>query len=290
MKNSDIHLRDPFILVHEGKYYLYGTRGEGCWDTCSGFDVYIGDDLENWSDPISVFEAEDSFWGKHQFWAPEVHYYNGKFYMFASFKADGHRRATHILVSDRPDELFTPLAPIPVTPPEWDCLDGTLYVDDTETPYLIFCHEWTQIGDGTIDVVKLKADLSGVDSDVQTLFSASSHPLNVFIDDVNNGHGCVTDGPFLFQKQDGTLLMLWSSHSREGRYQQILSESLSGKITGPWRHLSVPLFDEDGGHGMLFTDLDGNLRLSLHQYNQHPFERPRFIPVSETPDGLRVVT
>lgn len=32
----DIHIRDPFILVHGGQYYMYGTRGADNWgpDAC----------------------------------------------------------------------------------------------------------------------------------------------------------------------------------------------------------------------------------------------------------------
>ena len=26
---DEINIRDPFVLVHEGQYYLYGTRGSG---------------------------------------------------------------------------------------------------------------------------------------------------------------------------------------------------------------------------------------------------------------------
>lgn len=26
MKNSDINIRDPFVLAEDGKYYMYGTR------------------------------------------------------------------------------------------------------------------------------------------------------------------------------------------------------------------------------------------------------------------------
>ena len=81
MKLSDINIRDPFIVPYEGKYYMYGTRGKGCWESQKtpgmGFDVYISEDLETWSDPIPVFEASDNFWGTHNFWAPEVHFYNG---------------------------------------------------------------------------------------------------------------------------------------------------------------------------------------------------------------------
>ena len=46
MRLSDINLRDPFVLVHEGRYYLYGTRGATCWGPATGFDVYVSADLE----------------------------------------------------------------------------------------------------------------------------------------------------------------------------------------------------------------------------------------------------
>ena len=42
---SEINLRDPYVLVHEGRYYLYGTRGATCWGPATGFDVYTGTDL-----------------------------------------------------------------------------------------------------------------------------------------------------------------------------------------------------------------------------------------------------
>ena len=40
MKKEQINIRDPFVLVHEGTYYLYGTRGATCWGPADGFDVY----------------------------------------------------------------------------------------------------------------------------------------------------------------------------------------------------------------------------------------------------------
>lgn len=54
MKNKDIHIRDPFVLIRNDKYYMYGTRGANFGQGTGGVDVYIGTDLENWSDPIQV--------------------------------------------------------------------------------------------------------------------------------------------------------------------------------------------------------------------------------------------
>ena len=56
MKREDINIRDPFILPYEGKYYLYGSRGSEVWeDNATGLDVYVSEDLENWSEPKEIF-------------------------------------------------------------------------------------------------------------------------------------------------------------------------------------------------------------------------------------------
>ncbi len=59
MKLSEINIRDPFILVFKNKYFMYGSRV----GVQTGFDVYESIDLENWSEPKSVFEITDKFWG-----------------------------------------------------------------------------------------------------------------------------------------------------------------------------------------------------------------------------------
>lgn len=55
MTLNEINIRDPFVLTHEGKYYMYGTRGATCWGKCDGFDVYVSEDLTLWSDPIVAY-------------------------------------------------------------------------------------------------------------------------------------------------------------------------------------------------------------------------------------------
>ena len=50
--------------------------------------------------------------------------------------------------ADRPEGPFAPISGGPVTPPEWECLDGTLYLSGEGRPYLVFCHEWLQVENG----------------------------------------------------------------------------------------------------------------------------------------------
>ena len=74
--------------------------------------------------------------------------------------------------------------------------------------------------------------------------------------------------------------MLWASMAENG-YAEGIARSDNGDVTGKWTVDPVPLFDRDGGHGMLFRSLTGELFLVLHQPNETPLEHPVFIPVRE---------
>ena len=287
MKLNEINIRDPFIVPENGRDYMYGTRGKGCWESQKtpgmGFDVYISEDLETWSDPISVFEQSDDFWGTHNFWAPEVHKYNGKFYMFASFKNAERNRGTQILVSDTPDGKFTPITEYPVTPEEWMALDGTLYVDKNGDPHIVFCHEWSQIADGEICEMKLSADLTKAVSQPRTLFKAS--------DPYWARKECdhwVTDGPFMYRGESGRLYMIWSSFTDSG-YVQAVCYSDNGDIDGNFSHDLPLLAEKDGGHGMIFTGFDGKTYLVLHRPNSNPDERPALTQIIEKDGHLETI-
>lgn len=61
MKRTDINIRDPFVLVKDGKYYMYGSRGETVWGLADGFDVYVSKDLEEFDGPYEVFHRPEHF-------------------------------------------------------------------------------------------------------------------------------------------------------------------------------------------------------------------------------------
>jgi len=270
----DLRIRDPFILTLNGVYYLYASR-------FPSFVVYTSMDLENWSEPKVIFTRPENFWATKDFWAPECHAYTTpdgveRYYLFASFKSKTACRGTQILVSDTPDGTFVPLTPEPLTPRDWECLDGTLYVEDG-VPYMVFCHEWLQAVDGTICAMPLSADLTTAVGEPIELFHASDAP---WCREVREGGYYITDGPFLYRSKTNELLMLWSSFGDMG-YTETVCRSASGKIAGPWIQEEVPLMPNDGGHGMLFRDLSGALRLVLHSPNCNPNERAKYYYVED---------
>ena len=273
-RKEDIRIRDPFILTDKenGCYYMYGTTAlqTGSIDAKMTFSVYKTTDLENFSEPKVIFDGEKiGFWGTRDYWAPEVHKYNGKYYLFGSFKAEDKCRATQILVCDTPDGTFVPVSGAPATPENWECLDGTFLVEDGK-PYIVFCHEWLQVKDGEIWAMPLTDDLSASAGEPFMLFRASDAPDVTEIR--GNGSGnYVTDGPF-FYRENGKLKMIWSSFFK-GRYVVLSAES--DGIRGEWKH-NGSLFDFDGGHAMIFETLNGERTISLHSPNTAGLERPFF--------------
>ena len=279
MKTEMINIRDPFVLVTENGYYLYGTRGADCWGPADGFDVYFSRDLTEWEGPTVCFHNDGTFWADRNYWAPEVHVWQGAYYMFASFKSSDRCRGTQILRAETPVGPFVPWSDGPVTPRDWECLDGTFHVSREGKPYMVFCHEWVQAGDGQILALPLSKDIKQALGEPEIMFTASQAPWCKTMHHSSGVNGCVTDGPFLHLCEDGTLLCLWASFSEEG-YTEGLALSKSGEINGPWEQLE-PLFRKDGGHGMVFCTREGQLYLTLHTPNEHLKEHPVFIPLCE---------
>ena len=291
MRMDEINIRDPYILTAEGKYWLYGTRGPTCWGEADGFDVYESADLKHFEGPKACFQNDGTFWADRNYWAPEVHPWRGAYYMFASFKRQGLCRGTAILRAERPQGPFVPWSDGRVTPGNWECLDGTFYVSRTGEPYMVFCHEWVQCGDGEICALPLTEDLKGPAGAPRVLFRASEAPWCKRMHHSSGKEGYVTDGPFMWRTSDGTLLCLWASFSDAG-YTEAQAVSDNGEIDGHFRQID-PVFMEDGGHGMVFRTREGDLRLILHSPNEHLKERPVLIPLEEhggrldiLPEGL----
>ena len=130
----------------------------------------------------------------------------------------------------------------------------------------------------------LTGDLRAAAGEPRLLFRASEAPWVKKIRHSSGAEGYVTDGPFLWRDRTGRLLCLWSSFSETG-YTQALAVSDTGSVDSHFSQLP-PLFDRDGGHGMVFRDLRGRLILTLHQPNIHLLERPCFIPLAEERGAL----
>ena len=137
--DTGVRVRDPWVLEHEGTYYLYGTGL--AWN---GYGCVYSDDLTNWSDPVKVYEPEGACDGENDWWAPECHEYEGHFYLFATYRsAASGKRGVAIFRSADPLGPFEIITDGHITPKDRDAIDGTLYVDEDGQP-----HEVATFDDG----------------------------------------------------------------------------------------------------------------------------------------------
>lgn len=293
---ADIRLRDSCILPDEATktYYLVsaGRRGPNGRATVV---QYTSKDLETWEGPRVIFEVPENWWANRGIWAPEIHAYRGKYYLFLTFDSDHEfpeqwrnwrprvKRGSQVLWSDTITGPFQPFENRSTTPPDMMTLDGTLWVEDG-VPYMVFAHEWVQIKDGTVEMIKLKDDLSAAVGEPVRLFHGSDAPWSVKSEE----YGChVTDGPYLYRSKTGKLLMVWSSFGT-GKYTTGIAISQTGRLAGPWTQQAEPLYATDGGHPMIFRRFDGQLMLTLHTPNNSPLTRQRIFELEDLGDTLKL--
>lgn len=298
---ENFRMRDPNILVDEKTktYYIisanYSIASVGY--NSASIRLFSSKDLVNWEGPHTIFQTPSDLWGDVKItgiWAPEMQYYKGKYYLFATFNTEtllGEqwrewlprvRRATQILVGDSPLGPFKPFKNAPTLPADMMTLDGTLWEEDG-VPYIVFAHEWVQITDGTIEFAQLKDDLSDIVGEPKRLFRGSDAPWAR----KSPQWGCwVTDGPDFYKSKSGKLFMIWSSFSDTG-YTTGVAVSDSGKLAGPWKQNAEPLFSADGGHGTIFKRFDGQLMLVLHSPNKNT-ERAKLYEIEDTGETLRI--
>lgn len=266
---DSIRLSDPCILADKetNMYYMTGTGGL----------LWKSPDLKLWEGPYHVAKTDpDSWMGPNpMIWAAELHAYKDKYYYFATFTNNAimvdtvngrplERRASHVLVSDRPEGPYLPMADETYLPAKMLTLDGTFWVEDG-TPYMIYCHEWLQNGNGTMEKIELKPDLSGSVGEGKILFRAKDSPWNREEVDGKIVPHKVTDGPYLFRTGTGRLGMIWTSWIHDV-YTQGVVYSESGTIDGPWIQEKEPITPPNFGHGMLFQTLEGKWLMSVHSH------------------------
>lgn len=196
LRLSDIAIRDPFVVADRasGLYHLYAMNVPTVSGVAGvGTMLYRSADLQHWTSPDVVFRLTPDVWGTHGAWAPEVHRWQGRWYLFTTLhdpdkplavppsgaygipvQTPQFQRGTVIAVSDSLLGPFTVIDPTkPVAPASFMTLDGTLFEDPQGRPWMVYAHEWVQKIDGTMEAVRLKPDLSGAAGAPIHLFKGS---------------------------------------------------------------------------------------------------------------------
>jgi len=265
-----VMIGDPDVLKIENKYYLYGTSIPGV-----GFKTWESDDLVNWEEKGIAFSkfAEGNQWGKKDFWAPEVIYYQDKYYMVYSARASDGRLKIALAVSDSPLGLFVNIK-APLFDNGFSNIDGHIFVDKNGTPYLFYVRDCSE---NIIDAKHVSQIY--VQEMSKDLLNLKGEPI-LAIQPSQNWEGLEDDwqwneGPFVIQNE--SIYYLLYSANYFGSPDYAIGYATSSSPLGPWtKHEGNPILSKDlsigvsgPGHCSITESPDGSELFIV--YHTHTF-------------------
>ena len=295
----DVAFGDPFVIqAADGNFYMYGTT-EGI----NGFRVYSSDDLVRWEDRGVAYQKSDSSWGKDCFWAPEVYFFNNRYYMFYSanqkYNPNNELEVFRIgvAVADNPEGPFVDISDKPLFDPGYPVIDANVLKDDNGRFYLYFsrcCYkhsveselsDWArknklfdEIEESWVYGVELKPDFSGIIGEPIALLTPPSNmndsqteweSRSVTSGEVNRRW---TEGSFAL-KHGGKYYIMYSANFFGGEHYAV-GYATSDNPLGPFeKSEDNPVLQKNTekggnvsgtGHNMVLTLKDGSMYCVYH--------------------------
>ena len=290
-----IHMGDPYAFEHGGKYYLIGTTSPR-----EGFLCYESSDLSHWESKGWAWKKPANHWAVNAFWAPEVKFYQGKFYLtYSGLVRDSKpdKLLMGLAVSDSPTGPYRDLR-APWFDPGYSTIDGDLFFDEDGTPYLYFSRNGEQDGYsfGVLYGVQLAPDLSKPVGEPVKLLEASQ-PW----ERINWAKNRCNEGPTVI-KHAGLYYMTYSANHTEFPGYGVGYATASSPL-GPWTkaeenpilasHLDLGV--SSPGHNSIVRTADGKETFIVYHSHADPKKpsQDRVVNVDRmefTADGkLRVI-
>jgi beta-xylosidase len=252
---------DPSIIRVGDTYYAAGTS---C-DFAPNYPIYESKDLINWERIGSVFQTPPA-WSSDDFWAPELFYKDGTFYVYYTTKKKDSRIAC-IGVATTKDirKGFTDHGIII----EWgdEAIDAFVFQDDNKKLYITWkAYGLTPDRDIEILVSELSADGMHLIGEHFTL-----------TDFENGWHGAGDEGQCLI-KRNGYYYMFYSvGGCCDNRCDYRVRVARSKKLRTGWEQYPEPILQGGEewlctGHGTLVTTPDKRYFYMYHSYNATDFE------------------
>ncbi len=255
-----VPLADPFVLLHEGAYYAYGTHAP------DGIEVYTSQDLQHWTYAGLALKKADARCEKW-FWAPEVYRVKDGFLMYVSL--DEH------ICAAKADSPLGPFRQVggPMLPGERS-IDHTLFIDDDGTPRIFFDRF---IGALTIWTAELEPDLVTIRKETLRRCIGPEQPWE-------RRRGRVNEGAAVL-KHDGKYYLTYSGNDYTSPDYGI-GCAVAERPEGPWvKDQRNPLLQRVGGldgvgHHCFFTDKEGKLRVAFHAHFSKEQIGPRLMYIT----------
>ena len=257
-----VRLADPYILLHEGTYYAYGTHNR------NGIEFYTSTNLKEWKYGGLALHKDDSY-GEKWFWAPEVYHLNGKFYMYYTAQ-----ERICVATSDSPEGPFVQEKKVPMIP-DLHTIDNTIFIDDDGKAYLFYV------------LIKrgFHIKMAELDSDFMTIKKGKHITcIEPYQKWESLSKTRVNEGPSVI-KHRGRYYMLYSGNDYTNPNYGI-GYATAKDIRGPWKKCEEnPILQFPGdlvgtGHGAPFYDTKGRLHYVFHAHHSWDRVHPRFMCIT----------
>lgn len=252
---------DPTVIRVGNMYYAAGTTS----DFSPNYPLYESTDLVNWKQIGSVFNERPS-WTSDSFWAPELYYSNGTFYVYYTAKRKGDR-VSCIGVATTTDlrKGFTDRGIIV----DWgkEAIDAFIFQDDNQKRYIC----WKAYGLNKERPIEILASELSADG----LSLVGEHFSLTRFDQGWKGDG--DEGQCLV-KRNGYYYLLYSvGGCCDNRCTYRVRVSRSKDLKSGWEQYPEPILQGNDvwkcpGHGTLVTTPDSRYFYMYHSYNAIDFE------------------
>lgn len=294
------YFADPFVWRHEGVYYAVGTsRAAEDASGPSRFPLLRSNDLVNWESLGYALIAVSPDLG-NDYWAPEVAYSDGIFYLYYSIGHGDKEHHIRVAVSERPEGPFENtgryLTDLPFA------IDASPFQDDDGEWYLFYARDFLDTDNGFRAGTGLVVDrLIGMTklAGEERIVMRARHDWQMFMadrpmyDGVYDWH--TLEGPVV-RKHDGRYCCFYSggcwkndtygvdyavADSVMGPYSE------SGNNDGPRVLRTIPGKVIGPGHNSIVAGPDGEF-IVYHAWDLAMTARRMCIdPLIWTPDGPR---
>ena len=276
-----IRAHDPSIIKTDSTYYIFATgRGILFWSSTDRQHWQFRGRIFNRT-PDWVYQVVPDFNG--DMWAPDISYYNGKYYLFyAVSKFERNTSAiglaTNVTLNpDDPNYYWDDHGVVVRSIPGrdlWNAIDPNLAVDEQGTPWLVLGSFW----DG-IKLVKLDTSRTRI-AEPEQWYTVACRPRTFGLDDTLPGDGAI-EAPYIIHRNGYYYLFVSFDYCCRGvRSNYKVAVGRSKQIFGPYVDRSGKRMTDGGGtiivegnkhfpglgHNAILHD-DGKDYIVLHAYD-----------------------
>ncbi len=234
-QETDIRAHDPVLIKEGDTYYMFCTG--------LGISMHSSPDMISWTkekpvfdkSPDWVYEVVPNF--RYHFWAPDIHFYNGKYYLYYSVSSFGKNTSAIGLVTNttlNPDDAnykWEDQGMVVQSIPGRDlfnAIDPNVIEDEEGYPWMTFGSFWSGI-----KLFKLIPNRNSP-AKPEEWYTIARRDREVFTDDRNAGNAAI-EAPFIFKKDSMYYLFVswdYCCKGEQSTYKVVVGRS--ERMMGPY--------------------------------------------------------